>query len=138
MVFKKALKEKGINGKRYTQAANSPDINLLDLQFFRAIQSSNDAEPKNEEELIQAVSMVYESYLQNKSNHTWLTLQFCFNQIIKHNGDNNYNIDYISKEKLEWIGQLPDVMDVVEDMAQLFNMNASSNDETDDEQTQTG
>ena len=69
--------------------------------------------PKNKEELIQSVSMVYESYLQNKiNNHTWLTLQCCFNQIIMHNGDNDYNIDHIAKEKLECIGKLPDVMDL--------------------------
>ena len=137
MVFKEALMEESINGKLYAQAANSPDINLLDFCFFRAIQSSNDAVPKNEEELIQLVSMAYERYPQNKINHTWLTLQCCFNQIIKNNGNNNYNIDYTSKEKLECIGQLPDIMDVVEDVAQLFNMNASTNDETDDKQTQT-
>ena len=35
-----------------------------------------------------------------------------------HNVDNDYNIDHISKEKFEYIGQLPDVMDVVEDAAQ--------------------
>ena len=68
MVFKEALMEKGINGKLYSQAANSPDMNLLDFGFFRAIHCFNDAALKNEEELIQAVSMaVYESYLQNKS-----------------------------------------------------------------------
>ena len=62
-----------------------------------------------------------------------------------HNGDNDYNIDHILKEKLECTGQLPDVMDVLEDVAQLFNTNGSTNDETDastndktdDEQTQT-
>ena len=31
MAFKEALMENGINSKLYTQAANSPDINLLDL-----------------------------------------------------------------------------------------------------------
>ena len=54
-----------------------------------------------------------------------------------HNRDNDYNIEHISKEKLEHIGQLLDVMDVVEDMAQLFNTNActiNTNDETDDKQ----
>ena len=40
-IFKEALMEKGINGKLYTQAANSPGINLLDLGFFQAIQSFN-------------------------------------------------------------------------------------------------
>ena len=91
------------------------------------------------------VSAAYERYLWNKINHTWLTLQCCFNQIVMHNRDNDYNIDHISKEKLECIGQLLDVMDVVEDVAQLFNtnnsttyeMDASTNEETDDEQTQT-
>ena len=69
MVFNEALMEKGINGKLYTQAANSPDMNLLDLGFFRVIQSFNDAAPKNKEELIQVVSVAYKSYLQNKINH---------------------------------------------------------------------
>ena len=62
-----------------------------------------------------------------------------------HNGDNDYNIDHILKEKLRCTGQLPDVMDALEDVAQLFNTNGSTNDETDastndktdDEQTQT-
>ena len=44
------------------QAANSPDVNLLDLRFFRAIQSFNDATLKNKEELIQAVSAAYDNY----------------------------------------------------------------------------
>ena len=60
-----------------------------------------------------------------------------------HNGDNNYNIDHIAKEKLECIGKLLDVMDVVEDVAQLFitnNINDETNETNDknyDEQTQT-
>ena len=45
-VFKDALMEKGINAKLYMQAASSPDINLLDLGFFIAIQSFNDTVPK--------------------------------------------------------------------------------------------
>ena len=56
-VFKDASMEKGINAKLYMEAANSPDDNLQDLGFFRAIQSFNNAMPKNKEELIQVVSM---------------------------------------------------------------------------------
>ena len=40
-----------------------------------------------------------------------------------HNGDNEYNIDHIAKEKLEQIGKFPDGMDVVEDAAQLLYTN---------------
>ena len=53
--FNNTLTEQDIDAKLYTQTPNSPDVNLLDLGFFRAIQSFNDASPKNEEELIQSV-----------------------------------------------------------------------------------
>ena len=100
-LFNDVLVEKGINATLYTQAANSPDVNLLDLGFFRAIQSFNDAAPKNKEELIEVVSVVYYKYPHHKINRTCLTLQCYFNQIIMHHGDNNYNIDHIGKEQLE-------------------------------------
>ena len=96
--------EQNINAVLYMQTLNSPDMNLLDLDFFRAIQSFNDTAPRNEEELIQSVSMTYKNYLQHMLNHTWLTLQSCFNQIIIHKGDNDYNIEHLSKEKLECNG----------------------------------
>ena len=50
--FKYALAEQDINAELYTQVANSPDVNLLNLGFFQAIQSFNNVAPKNEEELI--------------------------------------------------------------------------------------
>ena len=60
--FKEAMIDQNINAELYTQAANSPDVNLLDLGFFRAIQSFNDAVPKNEEQLIQSVRDEYKDY----------------------------------------------------------------------------
>ena len=44
--FNNALTEQEINAKLYTQMPNSPDMNLLDLGFFRAIQSFKDALPR--------------------------------------------------------------------------------------------
>ena len=123
--------ENGINATLYTQAANSPDVNLLDLGFFRAIQSFNDAAPKNEKELIEVVSEVYNNYPHHKINQTWLTLQCCFNQIITHHGDNDYNIDHLGKEQLEQNRNLPNVMDVVEDMANIHNYNNTDDDDSD-------
>ena len=60
--FKNTLMEQDINAKLYTQTPNSPDINLLDLGIFRAIQSFNDVSPKNEEELKQSVTEAYNNY----------------------------------------------------------------------------
>ena len=123
-----ALMEQDINTKLYTQTPNSSDVNLLDLGFFRAIQSFNDASPKNEEELIQLVKEAYKNYLQHKLNHTWLTLQSCFNPTILHHGDNDYSIEHISKAKLEWQGQLLDILDVVDD--NIYQTNDESNGES--------
>ena len=50
--FKEAVEEIGLNLTIFMQSPNSPDTNILDLGFFRAIQSFNDACPANEEELI--------------------------------------------------------------------------------------
>ena len=100
-LFHDALVDNGINPTLYTEAAYSPDVNLLDLGLFRAIQSFNDAAPKNKKELIEVVSEAYGKYPCHKINQTWLTLQCCFNQIITHHGDNDYNIDHIGKAQLE-------------------------------------
>ena len=61
--FNKALMEQDIDAKLHMQTLNSPDVNLLDLGFFRAIQSFNDVLPKNKEEIIQSVTKAYNNYL---------------------------------------------------------------------------
>ena len=132
------LVEKGINVTLYTQAVNSPDVNLLDLGFFRAIQSFNNTAPKNQEDLIEVVSAAYDKYPHHKIKWTWLTIQCCFNQIIMHHGDNNYNIDHIGKEQLERNRNLKDVMDVVEDMEDICNYNITDNDESENDDMDDG
>ena len=134
-LFNDALEENGVNVELYTQSANSPDINLLDLGFFRAIQSFNNAVPRNEEELIEAVSDAYDKYPREKINRTWLTLQCFFNQIITHHGDNDYHIDHIAKEKLERNGNVPDVMNVVDDAEHLLDPNNTDKDDSENEMT---
>ena len=62
-----------------------------------------------------------------------LTLQCCFNQIITHHHDNNYNIDHIGKDQLEQNRNLPDVMDVGEDVANIHNYNDKDDDNSDND-----
>ena len=85
--------------------------------------------------MIKAVSEAYDNYPKEKINRTWLTLQCCFNQIITHHGDNDYNIDHITKEKLERNGNLPDVMDVVDDAEYLLDPNSMDKDDSESEMT---
>ena len=129
--FKEALQDQELNAGLYTQAANSPDVNLLDLGFFRAIQSFNDAAPKNEEELFQSVQDAYTNYLRERLNRTWLTLQSVFNQIILCNRDNNNNIEHLSKGKLKRTGQLPNVLDVVDEASSFDEISITNTPDID-------
>ena len=112
MEFKEAVDEIGLNLTVFTQSPNSPDTNILNLGFFRAIQSFNDDCPANEEELIKSVEKAYGEYPYRKLNCVWLTLQSCLNMIIENDGGNDYKIPHIGKESLERRGLLPTVLDV--------------------------
>ena len=121
--FLKAMKEKGINAEFYTQAANSPDTNICDLGFFRAIQSYSLIVGSDEKLLIEGVQKAYEEYPREKLNHTWLTLQSCFNCIIEQEGGNDYAIPHMSKEALERRGELPLVLEVTDAYSHPSNNN---------------
>ena len=112
MEFKEAVEEIGLNLTVFTQSLNSPDTNILDLGFFRAIQSFNDDCPANEEELIKLVEKAYGEYPFRKLNRVWLTLQSCLNKIIEHDGGNDYKIPHMGKESLEKRRLLPEVLHV--------------------------
>ena len=112
MEFKEAVDEIGLNFTVYTQSPNSPDTNILDLGFFRAIQSFNDHCSANEEELIKSVEKAYGEYPWQKLNHVWLTLQSCLNMIIENDGGNDYKIPHMGKESMERRGLLPRVLDI--------------------------
>ena len=95
--FKEVVDEIGLNHTVYTQSPNSPDTNILNLHFFRAIQSFNDDCPANEEELIKSVEKAYHEYPLHKLNHVWLTFQSCLNMIIENDGGNDYKIPHMGK-----------------------------------------
>ena len=93
--FKEAVAKIGLNLTVFTQSPNLPDTNILDLCFFRAIQSFNDDCPANEEELIKSVEKAYGEYPYRKLNRVWLTLQSCLNMIIENDGGNGYKIPHL-------------------------------------------
>ena len=110
--FKEAVDEIGLNLTVFTQSPNSPDTNILDLCFFRAIQSFNNDCPANEEELIKLVEKAHDEYPFCKLNRVWITLQSCLNMIIENYGGNDYKILHMGKEVMERRGLLPLVLDV--------------------------
>ena len=132
--FKEAVDKIGLNLTMYTQSPNSPDTNILDHGFFRAIQSFNNDCPANEEESIKLVEKAYVEYPLHKLNHVWLTLQSCLNMIIENDGGNDYKILHMGKESRERRGLLQQVLDVTPTANAWLNpmMHDNSDQDSDD------
>ncbi|KAI9083257.1 hypothetical protein K1719_034789 [Acacia pycnantha] len=100
--------EDGFDIRLMNQPPNSPDLNILDLGFFNAIQSLQYKEvPKTTDDLIAAVVKSFESFSSVKSNKIFLTLQCCMVEILKKRGSNKYDLPHRRKEVMEKRGSLP-------------------------------
>ena len=92
-----------------TQPAQSPDTNLLDLSFFRALQSTqwDHGFASNIEGLIAQVLRAYDEFDPRKIEFGFLTLQCCLDEIMCSNGSNQYKIPHMNKARLLREGTLP-------------------------------
>jgi hypothetical protein len=100
--FRKLFKNSRFDIQLTCQPANSPDLNVLDLGFFNTIQSlQHQYLPRTIDELITAVQDCFQKLHHSTLNNTFLTLQTCMEDIILHDGNNNYKIRHMSKQQLE-------------------------------------
>lgn len=81
------------------QPLSSPDRNVLDLGFFRAIQSLQyQASPKTVvDELVLAVEKSFEDLSPESLKRVFLTLQASMIEVMKVNGGNNYKLSHMGK-----------------------------------------
>jgi hypothetical protein len=95
--------------KLLTQPAQSPDTNLLDLTFFRALQSSqwNHGFANEINGLVHQVTRAYGEFPPRKIDFGFLTLQCCLEEILLCNGANTYKVPHMGKERLLRAGTLP-------------------------------
>ncbi|KAL4565371.1 hypothetical protein LXL04_029463 [Taraxacum kok-saghyz] len=106
--FLEAASRDGFDIRLSFQPSNSPDLNVLDLGFFRAIQSLQEQEVLGTiDELVHAVQTSFERMQSQQLNNVFLTLQTCMKEIIKVQGGNNYQIPHIGKDRLGREGNLP-------------------------------
>lgn len=93
---------------RRCQPPNSPDLNVLDLGFFIAIQILFEKEtPNNINDIVLKVDEAYKNYPVDRANRIFLTQQCCMMEIMRHNGGQHYNIPHMKKKTLELQGCLP-------------------------------
>ena len=92
-----------------TQPAKSPDLNVLDLSFFRALQSHQwrSGFANTMEELIVQVQRAYGEFEPRKIDVAFLTLQCCIDDTLSIHGSNDYTIRHMGKEALLRAGTLP-------------------------------
>ncbi|VFQ83711.1 unnamed protein product [Cuscuta campestris] len=90
------------------QPPNSPDLNVLDLGFFRAIQSLKEqCAPNTVEELLKAVQGAYDALKPETLNKVWLSYQQVMATIMEKEKGNNYKLQHMGKGRLERVGTLP-------------------------------
>ncbi|ETM98862.1 hypothetical protein PPTG_24545 [Phytophthora nicotianae INRA-310] len=90
------------------QPPNSPDLNVLDLGYFRSIQSLQyQTECRGVEALLDAVNSAFSAMKADTLNKIFMTLQTCMECIIRANGGNNYKTPHRGKDALKKAGQLP-------------------------------
>ena len=91
------------------QRANSPDLNVLDVGFFRSIQSLIDSlSPQTLRDLIKGVEDEFDAYESFILNKIFLSLMTCMLEIMNNDGGNDYKIPHVNKAMFERLGQLPE------------------------------
>jgi len=106
--FVEAAQADGWDIRLTCQPPNSPDLNVLDLGFFAAIQALfYKGTPNNIEKIVEKVDKAFREYPVDRSNRIFLTQQSCMMEIMKQNGGQYYNIPHMKKKHLEMTGNLP-------------------------------
>ncbi|XP_021840380.2 uncharacterized protein [Spinacia oleracea] len=89
------------------QPPNSPDMNILDLGFFRSIQSLlHKKMPKDVDAMMQAVHDDFYELEPKTLSNVWYSLQYVWNAILKSQGANEYVLPHVNKARLEAEGRL--------------------------------
>lgn len=106
--FTHAATQNGFNIQLIFQPPQSPDLNVLDLGFFRAIQALQyQSFPKNLDDLIEKVQDAYDFFDSEVLKYNWLQLQWVMVEILKCKGGNNFKNPHHGKRRLERQGLLP-------------------------------
>ena len=106
--LKEACQKEGWDITITPQPPNSPDFNVLDLGFFRSIQSlQQQLLAENVDDLIQAVEEAFYSVPIESTNFIFLSLMKALEGSLKVRGGNQYKLAHMKKYKLLRAGQLP-------------------------------
>lgn len=99
------------------QPPNSPDCNVNDLGFFRAIQSlQQQHQCRDATDLVNAVISSFNTLEAITLNKVFLSLQCCLKEIMTVKGCNNYKIPHMKKNSLLLLNELPKDLEVPKEL----------------------
>ncbi|XP_057811524.1 uncharacterized protein LOC131025754 [Salvia miltiorrhiza] len=99
------------------QPPNSPDTNVNDLRWFRAIQSfQTQTSSQTINQLIEVVHKAFEELSPNTLNNVFLSLQECMVEIMKVKGENSYKLPHMKKGELARADAFPLNLEVSQDL----------------------
>ncbi|RHY39373.1 hypothetical protein DYB30_002754 [Aphanomyces astaci] len=106
-----ACKAMGWDMEVVFQPPNSPDLNVLDLGFFRAIQTLQvEKHSSSIEDIVAATDAAWAAVSTTTLNKNFLTLQRCLQEVILDTGGNDYKIPHMKKDVLLARGRLPEMV----------------------------
>ncbi|XP_074289426.1 uncharacterized protein LOC141614577 [Silene latifolia] len=115
--FKKAATTDGWRIELVYQTPNSPDLNVLDLGFFKSIQSLQQKKKSIKlDELIQNTLTAYIEQDSLKLKYVWITVQACMLEIMKKKDGIDYSVPHMHKTKLAAAGLLPEYLNANMDL----------------------
>lgn len=115
--FRAAASSDGFDIRLVQQPPNSPDTNINDLGWFRAIQSlQHETSSYNADQLVKAVVDSFKELSPVTLNNVFLSLQGCMVEILKVKGQNRYKIPHMKKGSLIRQGLLPTNLEVDADL----------------------
>ncbi|KAG7346706.1 hypothetical protein IV203_005775 [Nitzschia inconspicua] len=118
-----AIAATGMHISLLNQPPNSPDMNVLDLGYFNAIQSlQHRTDTTSIPALVKAVEDSFAELDYAKLNKVFLTLQKCLESIILCGGGNNYKMPHVHKDQLARQGQLPVSIEVTDELRQRIQL----------------
>ena len=101
-VFLAATQADGWDIRLVCQPPNSPDLNILDLGFFAALQSLfQKLFPGSIDDIIMKVCQAFEQYPAERCNRIFLTLQSCMRKVLKDKGGQHYKVPHMRKQVLQ-------------------------------------
>jgi len=103
----------GFDIKMVCQLANSPECIVLDLSFFRALQSNQvKRDASTIDDIVANVKAAWKDVPHTTLLANFRTLQFVLIEILRAGGGNQFKIPHPGKDKLERQGRLQEAPEV--------------------------